>query len=231
MRSIRRQSVCLLVNLFVLIPAFCHAQSFSAPGRQGIVGDYHLSGDRQVSSMVRINSDGSYRFQYTAGRIEEQDEGSWTTNGFNLKFSSRSPMQPPSVTLLRSEKVEGPGVRIVFEGDHAAQAAAMLDAVVHTRDRLVPANEISGTRALARDATLPVIKISLSLVGMLREYPKFEFAPSAPDHNQFVLTSAPGNLGYAPLTQAAIKAVNGQLFIKMPQLPQELTYEREKARP
>ena len=194
--------------------------------RENIVGDYQLRGIREVGSGIRLNVDGTYRFVFMVGSVDEIDEGRWNIEGSSVAMRSTAPTTKPDIAFVRSEKGAFLGVRVAFEGENADKASRQTHVALYSNDRRFVANEGFKDYKQSRIAAPPIQKITISYIGALRKYREFSFETTDPTHNYFVFKSNLGNLGYVRLDNAQLRVGSDELLFKLPHIPEELRYIR-----
>lgn len=220
---------CSLSVQFLATPA-SGADEVTQPLRENIVGDYQLRGVREVGSGIRLSADGTYRFVFMVGSVDEIDEGRWSLESSSVALKSTASTTEPDIVFVRSEKGDFPGVRVAFEGENSAKASSQTHVALHSNDRRFVANEGFKGYKQSRIAAPPVQKITISYIGALRNYREFGFETTDPTHNYFVFKSSFGNLGFVRLNDAQLRVGSDELIFKLPHMREEFRYVRLKGK-
>jgi hypothetical protein len=216
--------------LFVMSCVNSFADDHKAQLNERVIGDYQLQGVMETASGLRLGPDGTYEFFLSYGSVDEADKGKWHVEGPSVVLKSTMSDVDPQYVFLRSGKEDFPGVRVSFEGEGANAVAFYTQVVIHSNGRRFMANEGYENYKQSGSAIAPITKISLSLIGALRQYQVFDFRPADPSHNHFVFRLNVGNYGYVRFDGARLRVGDGELYMKLPSMRQEFKYVRGKGK-
>jgi len=200
----------------------------SAALKERIAGDYELSGVMETASGLRLSADGTYKFFLSYGIADERDEGTWTIDGPAVVLDSTAPATPPAFVFVRSDREAVPATRVSFEGEGGRAAARLTQGVALSNGREFALNSKSENYMYTASTAGPIQKISLVLMGALRQYPVYEHTPADPAHNHFVFRVTPGNYGYVRFDSVRLRIADGELYLKTPQMNREFRYVQLK---
>jgi hypothetical protein len=220
----------LLLCLFVMTDSGSFAADSAAPLNERVIGDYQLQGVMETASGLRLGPDGTYEFFLSYGSVDEADKGKWHVEGSSVVLKSTMSDVDPQYVFLRSGKEGFPGVRVSFEGEGANAVAFYTQVVIHSNGRRFMANEGYENYKQSGSAVAPITKISLSLMGAIRQYQVFDFRPADPSHNHFVFRLNVGNYGYVRFDGVRMRIGDGELYLKLPSMRQEFRYVRVKGK-
>ncbi|WP_217424986.1 hypothetical protein, partial [Magnetospirillum sp. LM-5] len=178
------------------------APAHAEPG--DLVGEYRLVGEQDAASAISLRPDGRYKLFMMMGTVDEIDEGRWRVVGSEVRLGSTTPVRDPQYALVKSDKIDFPGVVVEFEGA-GGKAPYYTSVNLHTSTAVIRANEGGHNYMRSRQASAPIEKISLQPIGVLRRYLTSEFPVTDPSHNHFVFHAEIGNYGYAPMDKSRVQ--------------------------
>lgn len=164
------------------------------PGNTAAAGRYRLRGGPDVVSLLELQPNGRFRYMLSAGALDTQAEGRWTSDGRTVILNTEPRPRPPEFAAeppTRSEEapwvilVKGPNGRGIASVDLRIGFANGEVTESHTQDY--------GWRSGSGDPDSPPAWVEISL-GMY-EIPARRFALDAAAGNQFNFTLTPNDLG------------------------------------
>jgi hypothetical protein len=215
----------------VLMGAGCVCTSYAqSPSRESIAGDYHLERVMETASGLRLSPDGTYRFFLMAGSVDEVDQGNWRIENSHVVLQSTAVRQAPTFTFLRSSKEPGSPARVTFEGPDAQKVVALAHVAFIVNGLSVAAHKRRATSLEADSFDVPISKVSLSYLGIMRHYPVVEYRPKDQDHNHFVFGAVFGNHGFVRFDKLRL-TIDGDESLRMspPNMGREFRYVKKKS--
>ena len=171
-----------------------NAAAAVGPGDTAAAGHYRLRGGPDVVSMLDLQPNGHFRYMLSAGALDAQAEGRWTSDGRSVILNTEPRPRPPEFAAeapTRSEEspwvilVKGPNGRGIASIDLRIGFATGEVVERYTRDY--------GWQLSTQDPTsAPVwVEISLAMYGIAPQ----RFPLDAARGNQFNFTLTPNDLG------------------------------------
>lgn len=95
-------SVTKLLTVILFLPAgFLQAQTISS-----MTGEYYLSGETEIASGFRLNSDSTFQFFFSYGALDRFGSGNWKLSDGKLLFNSR-PQPGKDFAIVTSKAMPG----------------------------------------------------------------------------------------------------------------------------
>ncbi|SFU36580.1 hypothetical protein SAMN05216350_101546 [Polaromonas sp. YR568] len=194
-----------------------YAQSPSpSPSQESVAGDYMLQGVMETGSGLRLSTDGSYRFFLMVGSVDEIDQGRWYIENSNVVLESTAPPQVPTFTFLRSSREPGGAAKVSFEGPDAEKVPGLAQVDFTVNGLAVPARRARSASLEAEIFDVPISKVSLFYLGVMRNYAVVVHRPQDPSHNHFVFGAVLGNYGFVRFDKQSLAIDGDRLRMKPP---------------
>lgn len=202
------------------------ASESNANPKERLTGDYQLRGVMETASSLRLNADGTYKYGFMFGSVDEFDEGNWRIENGEVLLNSTVSDIAPSFVFVRSSVESRPGARVLFEGPDAQKVAALVEIRFDANGRSTRAASVGMNSFESHNTVPPIDKISISFMGVLRSYPVQEHRPGDPSHNQFIFRSNLGNFGFVRFKELRLKVDANDLIMNAPGFKREFRYAR-----
>lgn len=152
-----------------------HAQST----RKSMIGEYYLTGVREVGSGIKLNADSTFEFFFSYGALDRFGKGTWNVQDNQLVLNSAA-RPPKDFALVTSRKEPGDGLLIRIVDPNKQLLHYVECAIKNGAD--VRRNE-TNTDGLARFSESTAEAISLRFQLCPDRYSVFTI--DKPDHNYF----------------------------------------------
>ena len=96
---------------FWLMLCLMAGQSVAQKAKKTMIGEYYLTGVREVGSGLKLNADSTFEFFFSYGALDRAGHGTWKQQGNQLILSSK--VRPPKDFALVTSKTV-PGDSITF---------------------------------------------------------------------------------------------------------------------
>jgi hypothetical protein len=107
MKSIKTMKNRLFLFLSLLLSANILAQNTDSK----LIGNYFITGVREMASGFQLNADHSFQFYFSYGALDRSGEGTWAVYGDSVVFNSNK-KQALDFKLEKSEKRKANGITI-----------------------------------------------------------------------------------------------------------------------
>lgn len=86
-------------------------QSVAQKAKKTMIGEYYLTGVREVGSGLKLNADSTFEFFFSYGALDRTGHGTWKQQGNQLILSSKT-RPPKDFALVTSKTVPGDTITI-----------------------------------------------------------------------------------------------------------------------
>lgn len=181
------------------------------PGNLAAVGRYRMQGPPDEVSGLELTPDGHFRFGLSAGAVDAQAEGRWTSDGRTVILNTEPRPNPPTFTPGLVSRGEAP-LSILVSGPNG-RGLALIDVRVGFADGSVLEGYTQDygwqPQADARVGEPRWVELSLRMY----EIPprRFPLDPSA--GNVFAFTFAPNDIGVLDFRDQVLEIAPAQLVM------------------
>ncbi|MFD2938044.1 hypothetical protein [Spirosoma flavum] len=96
---------------FWFVVCLMAGQSVAQTASQKMIGEYYLTGVREVGAGIKLNADFTFDFFFSYGALDRLGHGTWKQQGSQLRLISR-PRPPKDFALISSQTVPGDSITI-----------------------------------------------------------------------------------------------------------------------
>ncbi len=183
----------------------------------------------ETASGLRLSNDGTYRFFLMIGSVDEVDQGNWRIENSRVVLQSTAAPQAPTFTFLRSSKEPGAAAKVTFEGPDAQKVVTLAQVDFTVNGLSVAAHKMRATSLEANSFDVPISKVSLSYLGVMRTYPVVEYRPKDQNHNHFVFGATFGNYGFVRFDNLSLIIDTESLRMSPPRIGRDFRYVKTKS--
>jgi hypothetical protein len=188
----------------------------AAPLNRAVVGRYRLQGGPDVASALELMADGHFRYMLSAGAVDQQAAGRWTSDGRTVTLNTEPHPNPPVFTAGPVTRTQDPPVILVTNPRGGGIAGVDLRVGYANGAEVTGYTQDYGWHTPSdapRGVGSPVwVEISLAMYGIAPH--RFALDPAAGNH--FAFTLVPNDFGIYDFRDARLDFDGHNLVIQGP---------------